>query len=316
LKVLFKSGANTFKANMHSHTTLSDGKLTPAQMKELYKSEGYHIVAFTDHNVFHDHSELCDSDFLAINGIEVDIYDHVTPKIPGAKLYHFNMYATATGFVLPPSAEKIAYDDLDAINRYIAERNAEDWLICYNHPYWSQQSFRDYGGLKGLFSMEIYNHGCEVEGLYGYNPQVYDELLRENLGVPFYCFSTDDNHNRAPRDSKDWDSFGGWIRLNSASLSYADVMTSLKAGDFYSSQGPEIYEIALVSASAGDKLVVKCSPCATVVVYTHNRKCKVAHGSPELTEVEFALTGAEKYVRVVCRDSTGRDACSNAFWVG
>ena len=36
----------------------------------------------------------------------------------------------------------------------------------------------DYKNLRGLFAMEIYNHGCEHDGLYGYNSQAYDEMLR------------------------------------------------------------------------------------------------------------------------------------------
>lgn len=49
---------------------------------------------------------------------------------------------------------------------------------------------------EGLFAMEIYNHGCEHDGLYGFNPQVYDEMLR--AGQRLYALSTDDNHDTRP----------------------------------------------------------------------------------------------------------------------
>lgn len=29
-----------FKANLHTHTTISDGRLTPQEMKALYKAKG------------------------------------------------------------------------------------------------------------------------------------------------------------------------------------------------------------------------------------------------------------------------------------
>ena len=53
-----------YKANMHTHTTVSDGKLSPAEAKEAFKSKGYSIVAFTDHEVMVPHPELRDEDFL------------------------------------------------------------------------------------------------------------------------------------------------------------------------------------------------------------------------------------------------------------
>ena len=64
--------AGYYKANLHCHTTLSDGRLTPEEVKARYLSEGYSVVAFTDHNVLVDHSDLTDGRFLALTGIEVD----------------------------------------------------------------------------------------------------------------------------------------------------------------------------------------------------------------------------------------------------
>ena len=44
-----------FKANLHAHTTLSDGRLTPEQLKDFYLAHGYSIVAYTDHRRYvHD----------------------------------------------------------------------------------------------------------------------------------------------------------------------------------------------------------------------------------------------------------------------
>ncbi len=59
--------------------------------------------------------------------------------------------------------------------------------------------------------MEIYNYGCEHDGLYGYNPQSYDEMLR--LGNRLFCVSTDDNHNSYPFGDPLCDSFGGFTMI-------------------------------------------------------------------------------------------------------
>lgn len=72
---LLPQNGSFFKANMHCHSTLSDGKLTVEQIKELYKNAGYSIVAFTDHNVLIDHSDLADDGFMPITGYEYDVFD-------------------------------------------------------------------------------------------------------------------------------------------------------------------------------------------------------------------------------------------------
>ena len=83
-----------FKANLHAHTTLSDGRLTPEQLKDFYLAHGYSIVAYTDHRRYAFHKELCDEHFLALAAYEVDINEW--PKIPGdfsrVKTYHINLY--------------------------------------------------------------------------------------------------------------------------------------------------------------------------------------------------------------------------------
>ena len=55
-----------YKANLHSHTTVSDGALTPEEAKKAYQAEGYSIVAFTDHRQYCKHEELDDDRFLSI----------------------------------------------------------------------------------------------------------------------------------------------------------------------------------------------------------------------------------------------------------
>ena len=67
---LISEKGNFYKANLHCHTTVSDGKLTPEEVKALYKGAGYSVVAFTDHDVFIPHHDLTDESFLALSGFE------------------------------------------------------------------------------------------------------------------------------------------------------------------------------------------------------------------------------------------------------
>ena len=38
-----------YRANLHAHSTLSDGKLSPEELKRAYRAQGYSILAITDH---------------------------------------------------------------------------------------------------------------------------------------------------------------------------------------------------------------------------------------------------------------------------
>ena len=53
-----------YKANLHCHTTLSDGEKTPEEIKELYRQQGYSVVAYTDHRRYVWHRCLMDETFI------------------------------------------------------------------------------------------------------------------------------------------------------------------------------------------------------------------------------------------------------------
>ena len=67
----FASPGNWYRANLHAHTTLSDGSLSPPDCLEFYRRSGYHILALTDHwHVAELDSRL--RNFLVIKGAELD----------------------------------------------------------------------------------------------------------------------------------------------------------------------------------------------------------------------------------------------------
>ena len=93
-KYFIKPDRKQYKANLHSHTHLSDGKLTPEELKKAYKENGYSVLAITDHERPMPHSYLDDEDFLTITGYEAYVrpseqcvYDLYAPEI------HMNLFA-------------------------------------------------------------------------------------------------------------------------------------------------------------------------------------------------------------------------------
>ena len=81
-----------FKANLHTHSNISDGMLSREELKKLYKDKGYQILSITDHNIIADHSDMNEDDFLMLTGTEVNINEPDMDRFTG-KTYHLNLLA-------------------------------------------------------------------------------------------------------------------------------------------------------------------------------------------------------------------------------
>ena len=72
-RFLISPDKKQYKANLHCHSTLSDGSRTPLELKAMYKEHGYDILAITDHCHPKSHASLSDKDFLMLTGYEAYI---------------------------------------------------------------------------------------------------------------------------------------------------------------------------------------------------------------------------------------------------
>ena len=72
-KYLLPETGNFYKANLHCHTTVSDGKWTPEEVKKNYMAMSYSVIAYTDHDVLIPHPELADENFLPLNSYEMAV---------------------------------------------------------------------------------------------------------------------------------------------------------------------------------------------------------------------------------------------------
>ena len=109
-RMLLPAGGSFYKANLHCHTVLSDGRWTKEQVKAEYQKRGYSIVAFTDHRHYGWHPELMDEHFIPLAAFEADLNEFF--RKPGdfqrVKTYHLNFYdtrpASRGSFTAPVSA--------------------------------------------------------------------------------------------------------------------------------------------------------------------------------------------------------------------
>lgn len=96
MKIYLDETKNYYKANLHCHTTRSDGRATPEAVKEEYKKRGYSAVAFTEHDHLLNSSHLTDEDFVAITACELTVKGpQIDPsfELSSIKVAHLNFYS-------------------------------------------------------------------------------------------------------------------------------------------------------------------------------------------------------------------------------
>ena len=258
-KVLFGAKKNFYKANLHCHSNLSDGTFSPEELKKFYKKKGYSILAITDHEVLINHSDLDDKDFLTITSSELAIKEDPnlsTSKKFNMKTCHLNIYAKEQSNDYNPCYSSV-YDryckksdivlnvpqvelnreyNPDSINALIKTANDNGFFVSYNHPVWSLENYKQYSKYEGIWGVEVFNTACSLAGRFEYNINVLRDFLSDGKRV--FVTSGDDNHSKRNQ-------FGTCVMVNADELKYNLVIDSLLNGDFYTSTGPEIFEISV-----------------------------------------------------------------------
>ena len=320
-----------YKANLHSHSVLSDGHMTPEALAEAYRENGYSILAITDHEAPYDHTALSRRDFLMLTGYEAYIrpspvcaIDRFGPEI------HLNLLAkdphntTFIGYdpnfckYMPPeeaASRKKAGDlgprryDPVYIQRFIDAARANGYLVTYNHPVWSMEDQETILSYEGCFSLEMFNTGSMVINGMECNQALYDQFLRR--GKKLWVHGADDNHNAKPLDDPFSDSFGAWAMILAEELSYDAVIRALEQGRFYASTGPTITCLTFDGArvhmefTGAARAIMHMSPKYAVRVYNGD-------GSP-VTCADFVIPENAPYVYFSVLAKDGTQAFTHAF---
>lgn len=329
-KVLLSDKKNFYKANLHSHSTVSDGAMSPEEMKKMYMDKGYSIIAYTDHNILIGHNELTDDNFLALNGYEMDLTSQEPEYGPAKRTCHICLVSldkdnltqvcyNRTKFFMCVNPEYMGKAKIDetkpdfirvyspeCVNEIIKTGVENGFFVTYNHPTWSGETFADYGKYHGMHAMEICNYSSYEQGFAEYNEHEYDEMLRN--GEKIYCIATDDNHNRSE------DSFGGFTVINAEKLDYPTIADALKNGSFYASQGPEIYDLWYEDGKIG----IKCSGAKSIRINSGIRRSEIVYAKNRenpVTSAVFEINELDKYVRITVTDFEGNHANTNAYFI-
>ncbi len=319
-----------YKANLHCHSVISDGKKTPEELKEMYKNHGYSILAITDHETPCCHSDLNDESFLTITGYEGYIRNQPKYDAYGTEI-HLNLFARDpknetlicyqkefckyTTEEQQAKFKKVIFDKprsctVEYVNDYIRLARENGYIVAYNHPYWSFDSLENIFAYEGIFSMEMCNYGSYLSNGLEYNGAIYNDLLRR--GKRIFCHSADDNHNGAPDDSPLCDSFGGFTMIMPDEFTYGSVISAMEKGEMYSSMGPVFKEVSI----EGNRLHIECSDVKDIFVHDGGKRHIGAHAADGklINSADFELKDRAKFVRVTIIDKDGKCADTRGFF--
>jgi len=294
-----------WRGNLHTHSTLSDGLLAPNKVIEAYKNAGYDFMMLSEHFIGHYDWPVADTRFLRSNGFTTIIGAELhAPETSVGELWH--IVAAGLPLDFAPCGE-------DETGPELARRAARAGaFIGIAHPAWSQLTVADGHSIDSAHAVEIYNHGCAVENDRGNGWYLLDQML--NNGKKLNAFATDDAHFH----DHDRDAFGGWVHVKAESPDPQDLLTALKSGNYYSSQGPQIHSVSI----SGDQLVIECSPVDIIsVVGGTSRSVKQSGRSLSKATLDLArlaegwlVPGPSPWIRVTIKDASGNCAWTNPIW--
>ena len=286
-----------YRASLHTHSTMSDGKFTPVEVIQFYADEGYDILAFTDHSRTNPVSAYDSKGMTLISGMEMH------PMGPRGECWHLLALGLPEDFP-SPDADKNA-----TAQSCIDAARAAGGLVFCAHPSFCGFRSTDIAPLQGLEGLEVFNSGTRFAGK-GFNMQCWDELLDE--GHWMRAIAVDDMHERR-------DLFCGWTMiLTDEPLSQASALRALRLGNFYATQGPQ-----LISVSLHDNVLeAEFTPCTEVIGVSWKWRGYPAvcdnftgpgDGQREITNCRLKLKNdiKECWIRLQLKDSQGRYAWCN-----
>jgi hypothetical protein len=276
------------KAQLHCHTTASDGRIPPRELLAMYREAGYAFVAVTDHNRVTRCDDLNGPTFLAVPGTEDTVSSLLPPLGP-----HLGRL-----FVDSPTRRGTAQERIDATT-------AAGGVASLCHPTWTGNLWtgtwapKDAATLAGYQLLEIWNPHSRSER----DVALWHNVLRaRGRSAPVWGVAVDDCHHESQFNR-------GWIMAKVAEISAEALKRSLRAGAFYASTG--------VTADFGaDEDVIWASwsdpPDSVVRFFDVQGNLRTEAAS---SDARYRIRGDERFVRVEVVAPSGGRAWSQPFWI-
>lgn len=277
------------KGNLHMHTTVSDGRLSPEEAIALYRRHGYDFVAITDHDTVAmptHHRE----NMLILSGIELAY------ELPSEELH-------IVGICLPQGLESKLEPRFGPQYAIDGIRTAGGRAIIA-HPAWSLLSTGTISGLHNVSAIEIYNSMSTAPRncLRADSSSIVDIAAAHGHALPLVA--VDDAHYYDGEQCK------SYVMVQMRELTQESLLQALEERRFYASQGPRIYRLSATS----ERISIECSPVDTIIFYSNLSwvagRCRQGDG---LTHSVYDLTAqqGETFVRCQLIDKIGNSAWTN-----
>ena len=180
-------------------------------------------------------------------------------------------------------------------------------FVTVAHPAWYTLTENDVASYAGVA------HAIEVgNGVAGALQDRYDSFYIAELmlhrGYRFNLVATDDYHGAPHLREAEL----GWVWVKAEENEPDALVAALKAGDYYSSSGPRVYDLEVIP---GKSVYVACDP-ADLIVITGTGYQASSTTEPGTTEVELDIRHFDSpYLRLTVRDDSGRFAWTNPIWL-
>lgn len=290
-----------FKGNLHTHTRNSDGDLGPRELIERYVEAGYQFLAITDHNKITLLEDEEDHGLLLIPGEEVGV-----GLSEAGTDFHFVIVGSDYEWKRPEgvSSKEISPQIL------IEEVRGKGGEVILCHPYWSQLTVHDMLSFDGYIALEIFNTSCHHSIGKGFSTTHWDDLAARGKFV--WGVAVDDAHFHF-NEHRPVDICGAWTMVKCQALTRDEILNALRKGMFYSSTGPQIYDLHI----DGSEIYVVTSPVTTITFVSNNGRGErwTAIGRDAITEAHYKLRGKESFLRIECMDSYGNFAWTNPMCI-
>jgi hypothetical protein len=163
--------------------------------------------------------------------------------------------------------------------------------------------------VKGLGLFEVYNGHPMVNndggGGFASLDEMWDALL--SGGQKLYGIAVDDAHY-FKKFGKELSNPGhGWIQVRSDSLTPGAILAAIEAGDFYSSSGVNLRDVAMTPSEYRIEVAKAANWQEKITTYFIGEGGKVLAKTFDETAV-YKFSGNEKYVRARVESSGGSKA--------
>ncbi|MCF6305956.1 MAG: CehA/McbA family metallohydrolase [Rhodobacteraceae bacterium] len=301
----FTAKGSFYRGNLHTHSTRSDGVLSPKEVCRRYQAEGYDFISLTDHFVglfdypITDTADCRNENFTTIIGAELH-----TGTMENGHLWHLVAVGLPLDFT-PPDAPNFRPVMGSESAASIAQRARDAGAyVSIAHPHWSGMTGADARTITAAHAVEIYNHGCVVDNDRGEGFVTLERLLNE--GRHLNLTATDDAHFNTP------DHFGGWVMVKATENTPEALLAALIAGEYYCSTGPQITNIEV----SDDSVRIECTSAATIMIQGKGTSMVTQHGE-SMTAVNLPRErlADSPWLRITVIDRAGKRAWSNPVWI-